>query len=115
MGGIEITFLLLTSGVASGGIKGGQSAPLDNEKNAKNREKEEGENQEKSGKMGIGKKEEKSEGSFALPLLRDRVGYAAAAHCGISIPVGGTQLFSGRGVRSGFPKCGAYRTYRPTN
>ena len=46
--------------------------PLDSEKFAKNREKE-GENQEKSGKEGKNyEKEEKSEGSFTLPLLTDR-------------------------------------------
>ena len=60
------------SGVATG-EQGGQSVTADNEKFAKGREKE--------GK--IGKKEEKSrrkgknrEGSFTLPLLTDRDGYA---------------------------------------
>ena len=56
---------------------GGQSATPDSKKIAKNWEKE-GKNQEK-----LGKKEEKSgrkgknrEGSFTLPLLTDRAGYA---------------------------------------
>ena len=62
-----------TSGVATwGGGYVGQSATPDNEKIAKIREKE-GKNQEKSGK-----KEESREGSFTLPLLTDRAGYATA-------------------------------------
>ena len=49
---------------------GGQSAPLDNNnKNAKNWEKER-ENQEN------GKMRKNLEGSFTLPLLTDRAGYA---------------------------------------
>ena len=47
-------------------------APLDSEKFAKNRE-EEGENQEKTRKSGKNR-----EGSFTLPLLTDRAGYATA-------------------------------------
>ena len=52
--------LRLTSGVATG-VSRGQSAPLDGEKFAKNREKR-GRKSEKSGKKReeIGKKEEKS-------------------------------------------------------
>ena len=34
--------------------------------------------------------------------IEDRVGMISVA-----VPGGGTQLFSGRGVRPGFPKCGA--------
>ena len=57
------------------GCKGGQSATPDREKFAKN--------QEKSGKIGKKRKnrEEKAknwEGSFTLPLLTDRAGYATA-------------------------------------
>ena len=59
---------------------GGQSAIPDSEIFAKNRGKE-GENQkkkkqEKEGK--IGKKRKNREGSFTLPLLTDRTGYATA-------------------------------------
>ena len=78
------------------GLEGarGQCATLDSEKIAKNLEKE-GKNQEKRGQIRkkrgkrgkksgkIGKKEEKlgrkgkdGEGSFTLPLLTDRAGYA---------------------------------------
>ena len=60
-----------------GGWSRGQSAPpLYSEKFAENQEKE-GENQEKAGKRGkIGKKRKNREGSFTLPLLTDRAGYA---------------------------------------
>ena len=50
----------------------GDQGALDSKKNTKSREKE-GENQEKMGKNQA--KEEKSEGSFTLPLLTDRAGY----------------------------------------
>ena len=55
-------------GVATGGVKVGQGAPLDSEKNAKNREEQ--------GK--IGKRGKNREGSFTFPLLTDRSGYATA-------------------------------------
>ena len=55
---------------------GGQSATPDSEKIAKNREKE-GKNLEKSRKKEkSGRKGKKQEGSFTLPLLTDRAGYA---------------------------------------
>ena len=67
--------------VATGG-QGGTECPLDNEKFAKNQEKE-GENQEKREKEG--KKRKHRKGLFfvvvvvfvffTLPLLRDRAGY----------------------------------------
>ena len=65
---------LRVSGVATGGLRG-QSAPLTAKKIAKNREKE-GENEEKEGK--IEKKRTNRQGSFTLPLLTDRAGYATA-------------------------------------
>ena len=68
--------MLLYSGVATGGSRG-QSATPDSEKFAKNLEKE-GKNQEKSGKREeeSGRKGKNLEGSFTLPLLTDRAGYA---------------------------------------
>ena len=67
--------MLLYSGVATGGSRG-QSATPDSEKFAKNLEKE-GKNPEKSGtRVRIGKKRQNWEGSFTLPLLTDRAGYA---------------------------------------
>ena len=62
-----------TSGIATGGSKGGQR------KIAKNREKE-GKNQEKSRKK-MKNREEKAKigkalSNFVLPLLTDRAGYA---------------------------------------
>ena len=64
------------SGVATGGGGKGHSAPLDREKFAKNCEKE-GVNQEIAGKRGkkLGKRKNRK-GSFTLPLLTDRAGYA---------------------------------------
>ena len=80
----------IISGVASMGAMGGQSAPLDSEKIVKNQEKEEksgkrggksgkreeklGKNQEKEEKLG--RKCQSREGSFTLPLLTNRAGYA---------------------------------------
>ena len=64
-----------------GGVQGDRvpPLPLTAKKNAKNRGKE-GENQEKADiKEGkIGKKRKNREGSFILPLLTDRTGYATA-------------------------------------
>ena len=54
-------------------LQGGQSATPDSEKFAKNREKlgKIGKTEEKSGRKGKNR-----EGSFTLPLLTDRAGYA---------------------------------------
>ena len=66
----------------SGIATGSQGGPLDSEKFAKNWEKEgethekDGKNQEKEGKSGKGKN---WEGSFTLPLLRDRAGYVTVS------------------------------------
>ena len=65
------------------GVKVGQSAPPSSEKFAKNQGKE-GENQKKLGKRG--KIRKKRQGSFTLPLLADRAGYATEyAMCTLSI------------------------------
>ena len=58
-------------------VKEGQSAPMTAQKNAKNLEKL-GKNQENRGK--IRKKRKNRKGSFTLPLLTDRAGYATAIH-----------------------------------
>ena len=59
-------------------VKEGQSAPHDSTReNAKNLEKL-GKNQENRGK--IRKKRKNRKGSFTLPLLTDRAGYATAIH-----------------------------------
>ena len=66
------------SGVATGGARG-QSATPDREKSGKNRGKE-GEirkNREKEEKSG--RKGKNREGSFTLPLLTDRAGYATGS------------------------------------
>ena len=52
------------------GVKGGRVPPLTAKTFAKNQEKE-GKNQEKSGRKGNNR-----EGSFTLPLLTNRAGYA---------------------------------------
>ena len=54
------------------GVKRGRGPPFESEKFAKNQEKE-GENREKAGK-----KRKNQVGSFTLPLLTDRAGYATA-------------------------------------
>ena len=54
----------------------GQNAPLDSEKFAKNQEKQ-GENRGKEEKLGG--KGKNREGSYTLPLLTDRAGYATVA------------------------------------
>ena len=68
--------MLLYSGVATGGSRG-QSATPDSEKFAKNLEKEgkkSGKNREREEESG--RKGKNREGSFTLPLLIDRAGYA---------------------------------------
>ena len=64
------------SGVASIGARG-QRAPLNSEKIVKNREK-----REKSGKREgkSGRKGQNREGSFTLPLLTNRAGYATTGY-----------------------------------
>ena len=66
-------YTIVSSGVATGGSRG-QSVPLDSETIPKNREKSEKirKKEEKSGR-----KDKNQEGSFTLPLLTDRAGYAA--------------------------------------
>ena len=64
--------MTLPNGIAIGG-QGGAEYPPDSEKFAKNWEKE-GKNQEKEEKSG--RKGKNREGSFTLPLLTDRAGYA---------------------------------------
>ena len=59
----------VSRGVATGGARRAECHP-DSEQIAKNWEKE-GKNQEK-----LGKKKKNREGSFTLPLLTDRAGYA---------------------------------------
>ena len=59
------------SSVAGGGARG-QSVPLDSEKDAKNRKKEGNIGKKKKS----GRKGKNLEGSFTLPLLTDRAGYA---------------------------------------
>ena len=70
--------LIIPCGSGKGG-KGGQSATPDSEKSAKNREKS-GKYQEKEGKKEekSGRKGKNREGSFTLPLLTNRAGYATA-------------------------------------
>ena len=60
-----------------GSREGGRVPPLTAKKIAKNWEKE-GKNQEKSGKQveKLGRKGKNREGSFTLPLLTDKAGYA---------------------------------------
>ena len=70
--GVLLCMYTSTSDVATGG-QGGRVPPLTAKNLPKNQEKE-GENQEKEGK--IGKKRKNHEGSFTLPLLTDRAGYA---------------------------------------
>ena len=64
--------MLLYSGVATGGSRG-QSTTPDSEKFAKNLEKE-GKNREREEESG--RKGKNREGSFTLPFLTDRAGYA---------------------------------------
>ena len=64
--------MLFYSGVPTWGSRG-QSATPDSEKFAKDQEKE-GKNREKEEESG--RKGKNREGSFTLPLLTDRAGYA---------------------------------------
>ena len=67
-------------GGGGGGVRGvsrGKSATPDSEKFAKNQEKQ-GENWEKEEKLG--RKGKNWKGSFTLPLLTDRAGYASEAY-----------------------------------
>ena len=64
---------MLNSGVATGGQRGGQSAPIDSKTITKKSGKR-GKNRKKRGK--IGKKRQQLGRSFTLPLLIDRAGYA---------------------------------------
>ena len=58
------------------GCKGGQSATPDSEKFTKNREKEGKIRKNRGKEEKSGRKGKNREGSFALPLLTDRAGYA---------------------------------------
>ena len=70
---LAIPVLIKTSGVATGGGQGGSLPPLTAKNLLKIRKKSGkiGEKEEKSGRKG-----RNQEGSFTLPLLTDRAGYA---------------------------------------